>query len=746
MPQPSTPPPGQQTPRWRPSRRGFLIGAGATTGLVVAYALWPRRWPGGMVAGEDETGFGPWLRIDTDGQVTVAVPQAEMGQGVYSGFAQIIADELGADWQMMAVVPAPFHPAYAQTAVAATLAASLPPVVRTVAAHLGEDAIRRLNLHLTCCSTSITAYHDILRHAAAEARARLVAAAATEWEVSADALDTGGGFIVYKANRMAFGDAVRRIDPAFEPAAAPLRATASRRLAGKALPRLDVPAKTDGSARFGADVRLPGMVYAAIRHGPVGGRLLTASAPAGIVLVKGPNWVATTGPTNWEARRALARIEAGFAIAGRAAGPWIETALQQAATGSSGEVVQESGDVDAALGQSPLVADYALPFLAHASPEPMTATARLTAGTAELWGPTQSVTLVHQRVAEALGLERQAIRTYPTLVGGSFGRTLEPDAFVEAALIARAIGKPVQLLWNRADDLTTGSFRPAVHARLRGSLDGKGGIAALEAQIATPGVFNSLASRYVPLLARETEAPTATAIDGIASTPYALAARRSIHLPLAQPVPLGLWRASSHSFSAFLIESFIDELATAAKADPLAFRLGLLAGKPRHQKLLRAVATAADWADPPRQGMAKGIALHESFGSIAAMVVEAGVSDGRIRLGTVATALDCGHAIAPDSVRAQLEGAAIMGLSAAIGEAQTFADGAAANRDFNRYTLLKLDGAPARIVTVLVNSGDALGGAGDPGLPAAAPALANALFRATGKRARQLPLAATFKA
>ena len=455
--------------------------------------------------------------------------------------------------------------------------------------------------------------------------------------------------------------------------------------------------------------------------------------------------MATTGATNWEARRALARIEAGFATAGHKAGPWIETALQQAATGSGGKVVQESGDVDAALGKSPIVADYALPFLAHASPEPMTATARLTGGLVELWGPTQSVTLVHWRVAEALGLDRQAIRTYPTLVGGSFGRALEPDAFVEAALIARATGKPVQLLWSRADDLAAGSFRPAVRARLRGSLDGKGGIAALEARVAVPGVFNSLARRYIPVLAKETEAPSATAIGGV-DTPYALAARRTVHLPLEQPVPLGVWRATSHSFSAFLIESFIDELAAAAGADPLAFRLGLLTGKPRHQKLLRAVADAANWADPPGQGMARGIALHESFGSIAAMVVEAGVRDGRIRLGTVATALDCGRAIAPDSVRAQLEGAAIMGLSAAIGEAQTFNDGSAVHRDFHSYEILRLAGAPARIVTVLVNSGAALGGAGEPGLPAAAPALANALFRATGKRARQLPLAATYKA
>lgn len=732
--------------RFLPSRRGFLIGTGATLGLVVAYAMWPRRWPGGMTAGEDEKLLGPWIRVGYDGTVTVAVPQAEMGQGVLSGFAQIVADELGADWEMMAVEPAPFHPAYANVGMVTGGMGGLPAVVRGFAKKMGEEAVRRLNIHLTGGSTSIMSYHDTLRAAAAEARARLIAAAAHEWEVNPDELDTRDGQVIYKANRMDFGDAARRVDPAHEPASAPLRDVAARPLEGKALPRIDLPAKVDGSARFGADVRVPGMVFAAIRHGPVGGALTAAKAPPGVTMVKGPNWVAATGVTNWEARRAVDSIEASFAVSGRKAGPWVGEELAKAAAGSGGEAVHEEGDVAAGLGANPIVADYSLPYLAHAAMEPMTATARYAQGQVELWGPTQSITLVHWKVAKALGIESDAIRVYPTLLGGGFGRKAEPDAFAEAALIARAIGKPVQLLWTREEDLSAGSFRPPVAARMKARLDGKGGIAALEARVAAPGPMNSFASRYIPMLASDPEKPAASSIEGVAEIPYALGAFRAVHIPLAQPVPLGFWRSVGHSFSGFLVESFIDELAAAAGADPLAFRLGLLKDKPRHAAVLRAAANAGAWSEPAFKGMAKGIALHESFGSIAAMVVEAGVEDGRIRIGTVATALDCGRAIAPDSVRAQLEGGAIMGLSAAIGEAQTFTDGIADNSNYHAYTVLRLDGAPSRIVTVLVNSGAPIGGVGEPGVPPAAPALANALFRATGKRARALPLGPAFAA
>ena len=738
---------GKRT-RFMPSRRGFLIGTGAAVGLVVGYALWPRRWPNAWTPAEGETLLGPWVKIGTDGRVTVAVPQAEMGQGVYSGFAQIVADELGADWRMMAVEPAPWHPAYAHVGLAREGSAGLPPMLRDLAARGGEEVIRRLNLHMTGGSTSVKGYHDLLRDAAAEARARLVAAAAGEWRVNADDVDTANGFVVYKANRMAFADAAALVDPDAEPPFATLRPVEARRLEGRVLPRIDLPPKVDGSARFGADVRVPGMVYAAIRHGPVGdSKLLSAAAPAGVRMVKGPSWVAVVAPTTWEAKRGLGAVKASFSTTGRKAGPWIEQALAKAATGTAGgEAVAEYGDVEGGLGATPVVADYALPFLAHACMEPMTATARVANGQAELWAPVQSLTLAHRAVAEALGLETDAVIVHPTLLGGGFGRKAESDCVVQAALIAKAVGTPVQLIWSREEDFGSDMFRPPVHARMRGSISAERGIAAWDARIAVPSVGNSFMGRNMPGLASDEDKPNAAAIEGADTIPYAVGAFRAVHVPVTQPVPLGYWRAVGHSFSAFLVESFVDELAAAALTDPLAFRLRLLVDKPRHVAVLKAAAEAGRWGDALPAGFGRGIAVHESFGSIVAMVVEAGVVGGAVQVTEVVSAIDCGRAIAPDSVRSQLEGAALMGLSAALGEAVTFADGEAVQRNFDGYRVMRLADAPVRLATVIVNSGERLGGVGEPGLPPAAPALANALYAATGTRARSLPLGTTYSA
>ncbi len=736
----------KQKPRYLPSRRGFLIGTGAAIGLVVGYAIWPRDYPGGMTAHDGETLLGPWVKIGSDGQVTVPVPQAEMGQGVWSGFAQIVADELGADWRRMAVEPAPFHPAYANMAMARDGAAGLPPMVRGLVRRVGEEVVRRLDIHLTGGSTSIRSFHDDLRLAAAEARQRLVAAVAREWEVSADLLDTQNGHVVYKANRMAFADAVKLVDPSAEPPPAKLRPEKSRLLAGRALPRIDLPPKVDGSAQYGADVRIPGMVFAAIRHGPVSGRLKAATAPKGVALVKGPNWVATTGPTNWEARRALDSVKAEFVAEGRAAGPWIATELEKAARGTGGKAVAERGNVDDPLGNASgvVTAEYRLPYLAHTCMEPMTATARIVGGQAEVWGPTQSLTLAHWQVADALGVDANAVTIYPTMMGGGFGRKSEPDAMVEAVLIAKAVGKPVQLTWSREEDIGSDRFRPPVAALMRGKLDGAD-IAAWEARVAVPTLGASFMGRNVPKFAApDPEKPNAHDIEGLDETPYTVGAFRAVHVPVAQPAPLGYWRSVGHSFSGFVKESFIDELAAAAGADPLSFRLRLLENQPRHARVLRAAADAANWTEPAPKGFARGLAVHECFGSIAAMVVTAGIVGGRIRIIEVASAIDCGRVVAPDSVRAQLQGAAVMGLSAALGEEVTFADGEAEQRNFHSYTVARMADMPSRFVTVLVESGEALGGVGEPGLPPAAPALANALAKATGKRARTLPLAGLY--
>ena len=737
----------QQTPEpkvrsRRLTRRRVLIGAAAGVGLVIGFALWPRRLPPAWQAGEGETLLNAWLRIGRRGEVTIAVPQAEMGQGSWSGLAQILADELGADWRMVGVEPAAFHPDYAHVGLAGLGTAAWPPMLREIASAAGAAVIRRLNLHLTGGSTSITGYHDILREAGAVARTMLVAAAARAWGVAPSLPDTEDGFVRWQARRMPFGEAAGLVDPAAPVGRVRLRAEESRRLVGRPLPRLDVPPKVDGTARFGADVRLPGMVYAAIRHGPVGGRLLSHAAPPGVEAVAGPNWVAATGPTTWEAMRALRRVEAEFAVEGRPAGGWIEAGVRAALDAPAG-VFASSGDVDAALGNAPLVADYAVPFLAHACMEPMVAAARVLDGRAEVWGPTQSLTLATWAVARALGLDEAAVTVHPTLLGGGFGRKADADAMVEAALVARAVGRPVLLQWSREEDSHADMFRPPAAARMRAALGADGAIAALDIRIAVPSLSASFMRRNLPRFAPRTDRASAQALEGATALPYRTGAFRAAHVAVVQPVPLGYWRSVGHSYTAFFVESFIDELAAEAGRDPLAFRLALLDPAGPHARLLRALAEAADWGKPAPAGMGRGVALHESFGSIVGMVVEAGVADGVVRIARVTTAIDCGRAINPDSVSAQMEGGAIFGLTAALWGETTFADGYARERNFDRLRMLRLAETPA-FRTLILPSQRPMGGVGEPGTPPAAPALANALYAATGIRARELPLARAF--
>ena len=375
----------------------------------------------------------------------------------------------------------------------------------------------------------------------------------------------------------------------------------------------------------------------------------------------------------------------------------------------------------------------------------MTATARVADGKVEVWGPTQSLTLATWGVARALGVEDDAITIYPTLLGGGFGRKVETDAMAEAALIAKAVGKPVQIAWSREEDMANDMYRPPVAARFRASLTPERGIAGWDARIAAPSAGFSFSGRNMPRFAPSEDSPNAAAIEGADEIPYAVGAFRATHVPIAQPVPLGYWRSVGHSFSGFLVESFVDELAAEAGADPLAFRLALLQEKPRHMAVLKAAAELGQWGDGTPAGFGRGIAVHESFGSIVAMVIEAGVVDGAVRISRVSSAIDCGRAINPDSVRAQVEGGAIYGLSAALGEAVTFKNGQAVQRNFDSYPVMRMAASP-RFQTAILQSGETLGGVGEPGTPPAAPALANALYAATGKRARSLPLAAFYAA
>ncbi len=728
------------------NRRKFLIGAGVGAGLVIGYAVWPRDRALNWTAREGETLVNGWVKIDSSGRVIVAVPQAEMGQGVYTGLPQILADELGADWRTVGVEPAPLHPIYANTYIATGMAAGLPSMLQGMGRWALTEVAERYSLQLTGGSNSVTSYFDTLRLAGASARALLCMAAAKQWGVDWQACDTANGFVEHQGKKLRFADLVGQIDPDDAPADPPLRKTP--RLIGRSLPRLDVPSKVDGSARFGTDVRLPNMVYAAVRAGHVDGPALdevdsteVRGQPGIVGIVEGPDFVAVVADTWWGARTGLDKIKATFETPDTpASSAVIAKALDAALAGDDAKAFRDEGDAaDKLTGQGIVQATYSVPFLAHACLEPMTATARIVDGRCEIWAPTQSASLVNWAVAKATGFSEADVTVFPTLLGGGFGRKAEVDACVQAALIAQEVERPVQLIWTREEDTRHDKFRPAAKARMRAKIGGDKRVAAWTSRIAVPNVGPSFMSRNLPALGGGS-GPDAQALEGALHMPYDFGAVRVEHADVETPVPLGFWRSVGHSYTAFFVESFIDELAQAAGVDPLTFRLRLLGKSPRHAEVLRTAAAEAGFMGTAEDGSAQGIALHESFGSIVAQVVEVAVKEGQVQVNRVTCAVDCGRVVNPDIVRQQMEGGIIFGLSAALHGAITFANGVAEQSNFDAYPLLSMAEAP-EIDVHIVPSSATPGGVGEPGVPPVAPALANAVFAATGLRVRDLPFA-----
>ncbi|WP_439532958.1 molybdopterin cofactor-binding domain-containing protein [Polymorphobacter sp.] len=739
------------------NRRSLLVASGVGAGLLLGWAAWPRRHPITWAAGPDEQLINAWVKLGLDGRVVVAVPQAEMGQGVWSGLAQILADELGADWRTVSVEPAPLGAAYVNAFLASEPLGSLPEMVRGVAGWTTRRVVEYFEVQLTGGSSSVRGFEAPLRAAGATAREMLCKAAAARLSVDWQDCDTANGFVIHKANRLSFADLAAeaaRIDPPSEATLRPTPATANR-LSGQPVLRLDVPSKVNGTARFGADVRLPGMAYAAIAQGPLGARrtgLDKSRLPAGCTLVEQPDFVAVVADGWWQAKTGLEALEINYQAAATPAGPWIDTALANAIDRPGAlERKQVRSDDDAAgLIEAPpagtISADYALPFLAHACMETMTATARIEDGRCEIWAPTQSITLANWAAARALDLPDEDVTVYPTLLGGGFGRKIENDAISQVARIARAAGRPVQLIWSREEDFAHDKFRPAAHGRLAARLEGTGTntrIAALAVRIAAPDLGASVTGRNLPAIASKPKAG-AGAFEGMVRLPYALPSLALEHVLVETPVPIGFWRSVGNSYTAFMMESFIDELALSADVDPLAFRLLHLAEQPRHSAVLRAVSTMSGGLGPIGNGdgsiTGTGLALWESFGSIVAVIAEVLVRTGEVpRVIRLNIAADCGRLINPDSVRAQIEGGALYGLSAALSGRISFAEGEAEQRNFDSAPILDLASSPTIEIT-LIESDEAPGGAGEVATPPVAPAIANALASARVPRRRTLPL------
>ena len=731
------------------NRRNLLIGGGAGLGLLVAWAAWPRDYAPNLAAAPGETIFGAWLKIGADGHVAVAVPQTETGQGVYTALAQIVADELGADWRTVAVEPAPLNPLYANGLGADELfdgtLGGWPPELR-------EAHASRTSLMLTVGSSSIRRFERDARRAGAAARVLLCKAAAARWGVDWQACSAQEGFIAHGKQRVRFGPLADAAAGLSLPDPLPLRSDEAGRLIGQSLPRLDVPAKIDGSASFAGDIRLPDMVYAAIRQAPPGAtrsqsvdRKRAARITGLIDFVESETWVAAVANNWWSADQALAAVNPRFGEgAPRPTTRSIATALAAGLNGP-GERMASRGDLRTVFkGARVVTADYGVGLAVHASMETMTATARLEGGTLELWLATLAPARARAAAAAAIGISEAAVVLHMMPAGGSFGANLEHEVAAQAATIAAQIKRPVQLVWSRREDLAHDRFRPPAAARLTARVGLNGSIMGWLTKIAAPTTGREIAAR---LFANDPAGRAAFALHGTGD-PYAVAGALPFyrfpnfaidHHPVDIGVPTGHWRGGAHSYTAFFTECFLDELAHVANVEPLSFRVAIT-GEARLVRCLSTAAALGGW-EGGVPGSGQGIACHSFRGSHIAVLAEAHFESGRPRVDRLVAAVDCGRQINPDLILQQIEGGLLFGMAAALGGATGFDRGQATARHFGHLRLPLLADTPD-ITVELIRSEAEPGGVSELAVPPVAPAIANALQAAAGFRLRQLPFTA----
>lgn len=762
-------------------RRAWLLSAaGAAGALVVGWCLLPARsrlgsaarpWP---ASGEpDLTGvvFNGWIKIKADGGVVLAMPRSEMGQGVHTALATLVAEELdvpllrvsleqaGADTiygnVAMLVGSLPFHPLEVDD-----YSAEGAPKVRPAKVRMGEwmmgKLARELGINATGGSSSVADAWEVLRTAAATARASLLGAASLDWKLPVDELSVKNGVISHPSGPSAHYGELAKFAAVTPPGEVTLKSRKDWRLIGRSAPRLDIPAKVDGSAVFGLDVRLPGMLYAAVRLCPMlGGSAGAIQANAVLAqpgverLVRLPGYAGSTaglavvGKTWWQAQQAALAVPVDWQQrpAGGLNSRKIEKSLEAALGREDGHAFYIKGEAGKAEAGSvrKVEALYRAPYLAHAALEPMNCTAQVKDGKVWLWAPTQVPQMAVAIAARVAGVAPEDVHLTVTLLGGGFGRRLEVDCVAQAVRVALECGgRPVQLIWSREEDTTHDFYRPMQVARLSAAVDSDGQI-SLAIKSAGDAITPRWLERNLPALAGPVDMPDKSAAEGLFDLPYGFARQKMSHVATRSGVPVGYWRSVGHSQNAFFSESFMDELAWDAKQDPLAFRRALLGDAPRHLAVLDLAASKAGWGGALPADRARGIALHESFGSIVAQVVEVSLLNGAPRVHRVVCAVDCGTVINPGMVAQQMEGSVIFALSAALYGRIDIEEGVVQQRNFPQYGVVGLAQSP-QVETHLVSSERAPGGAGEPGVPPLAPALANALFSLTGKRLRALPL------
>jgi isoquinoline 1-oxidoreductase beta subunit len=690
-----------------------LIGGGAGVGLIVAFALWPRHMRSDLAVRQGEQAFGNFIKIGRDGRVIVAVPQAETGQGAWTALPQIVADELGAAWETVAVEPAPLTGAYANP--------------------LAKEEGWSEDLRITAASTSVRAFEAPLRHAAAVARSMLIGAAADRWDIDPAECETADGFVLNGARTFTFGELAEEAADRTAPDQPSLRQMAKGRLIGQPLQRLDGPAKATGSLRFAGDVRLPGMLFASARLAPPGGRLRSYSRQAitGVNHVAARDgWLAIAAETWWAAEQALKAAAPVFT--GEDGPADLRPLFDEALASGDAQSWFSRGDYDATTrGSRPLAATYYAAPSQHLGLEPLVATARFSGGELELWVPTQAPESARRRAEKASGGAR--VRLYPMPVGEPAGRALEADGIPIAVALARATGAPVQLSLSQSASQNHDHPSGGAIARMT-ALPGAGGTtAAWKIRAATADGFGAALAAL-----SDTKDKTfgRAGLDG-SIPPYSIPNISVEAIPVPVSFEAGYMRGSPQREFAFFTESFIDELAHAAGTEPLAFRMSLLGGNGRLARCLQGAARLAQW-DGGGAGSTMGIAGCSAFGSHIGLVATASIDEGKVEVHRLVAAVDCGRVINSSIAAQQIEAGLIWALAQATVSEPEWVAGMPRARPTGALGLPRLSDTP-QISVELIPSSEAPGGLSGLGTTVLAPAVANAIFAGSGKRMRSLP-------
>jgi isoquinoline 1-oxidoreductase beta subunit len=707
-------------------RREFLkFSVAASGGLLIGLYL-----PGAnmLAIAEERSGsaFMPnaFLRIGTDDRVTVIVNHSEMGQGVYTALPMLLAEELDADWNKVDYESAPVDPKYNH------------PV---------------FGMQITGGSSSVWSAFEQYRKAGAAARAMLIAAAAQQWNANPATLRTESGTVLDGTKRkLTYGQLAEAAAKMTPPAEVTLKDPQTFKLIGKPVKRLDTSEKINGKAVFGIDAKMPGMLAAVVARPPIFGATMKSfddtrarTMPGVRKIIAVPSGVAVIADSFWQAKMAREALHID----------WDDSAMRTFNTNqmmqqfreqakSPGTNVRREGDPDAAFAQAAkkIEAVYEVPHLPHAMMEPLNCAVDLRADSCEIWTGTQFQTVDRANAAKVAGLPPEKVQIHTTYLGGGFGRRANPysDFVVEAVQVAKAAGTPVKVVWTREDDMQGGWYRPAFLHAIAGSIDSSGNPVSWRSRSVGQSIFAG--TMFESLMKGKAYDPAS--VEGLDDLPYAIPNLAVESHKADVKVPAQWWRSVGHSHTAFATECFIDELAGLAQKDPYQFRRALLTKHPRHLAVLDLAAQKAGWGKPLPKGRAQGIAVHFSFESYNAQVAEVSVTDGKVRVHRIVSAVDCGRYVNPGIIAAQLEGGAIFGASAALFQELTFENGRLQQTNFHTFPMMRMNECP-EIETYIVDSNEKSGGIGEPGVPCTAPAIANAVFAATGKRIRKLPIRMT---